>query len=190
MKKSTKWIAALTAVIAIFFSLNSNAQSMSGQSTDQSNGYATYYGEVRLGVGAEVGVPTYKARSLSGFEAGGTLRLQVGVSNNLALIATSGFYNFFDKKSLSTGVGLGVVPAKLGIKGFLGKGIYFTGEGGQGYETSRDDATGQKDNKTILAGGLGWANKSLDIGVRYESFMGQNFDYGMIGLRIAYGFKL
>lgn len=183
MKSTTKLIASAATAVVIFFSQNVKAQQ------------STSFGQVRFSVGAEVGAPTYQARSLSSVMAGGTGQLQVGLSNNLAAIATSGFYNFFDKTSMVNGVsvkqpGLGVVPVKVGLKGFLGNGVYFTAEGGTGFETSKDDATNQKDMKGILAGGLGYSMQSWDVGVRYESFMGQHFDYGIIGLRVAYGFTL
>lgn len=183
MKNTTKLIASAATAVVIFFSQHVKAQQ------------STSLGQVRFSIGAEAGVPTYNARSLSSFEAGGTGQFQVGLSNNIAAIATSGFYNFFDKTSTVNGVsvkqpGLGVVPVKAGIKGFLGGGVYFTAEGGAGFETSKDGATGQKDVKGILAGGLGYSMQSWDVGVRYESLMGQHFDYGIIGLRVAYGFTL
>ena len=182
MKMTTKYITALAIAAVVFIAQNVKAQS-------------TSYGQVRFGVGIEAGAPTYSARSLSTFMAGATGRLQVGLSNNLAAIVTSGYYNFFDKTSTVNGAsvkqpGLGVVPVKAGVKGFFGGGIYYTAEGGAGFETSRDGATNQKDIKGILAGGLGYANKTWDVGVRYESLSGQKFDYGIIGLRVAYGFTL
>lgn len=182
MKTITNRMAIAVITLAVFFSANVKAQS-------------THLGEVRFGIGLEAGAPTYSARSLSGFMGGATGRLQLGLSDNLAAIVTSGYYNFFDKTSNINGVsvkepGLGVVPVKAGIKGFLGGGIYFTAEGGAGFETSKDNATNQKDIKGIVAPGLGYATKSWDVGVRYESLMGQSFNYGIIGLRVAYGFAL
>ncbi len=179
MKTTTRSIAILTGVIAMFYAANVKAQTV-------------YPGSVHFSLGLETGVPTENAHTyLSNFELGGTARMQVGLSYNLAVIVTSGYYNMFDKNVTINGVtskgpGLGIIPAKVGLKGFLGKGIYFTGETGAGFETSRDDNTNQKDTKAILAGGLGYETKSWDVGVRYESFIGQNFNYGLIGLRLAY----
>ena len=183
MKNTTKLIALLTTAAAMFIAVTVNAQS-------------TAYGQIRFGIGLEAGVPTGNAHTyLSSFEAGGTARLQLGLSSNLAVIATSGFYNMFSKNVTVNGVtsespGLGIVPVKGGIKAFLGKGLYFTGEAGAGFETSKDDATNQKDVKLILSPGLGYATDKWDVGVRYESFTGQSFNYGLIGLRVAYGFSL
>jgi hypothetical protein len=179
MKNTTKWIATTITVAAIFFSVNVKAQTIAP-------------GQVGFSVGLEAGAPTGNAHTyLSSFELGGTARFQVGLSSNLAFIVTSGYYNMFDKNITINGVGsqapgLGIVPVKGGLKGFLGKGVYFTAEGGAGFETSKDDNTDQKDTKAIIAGGLGYETKSWDLGVRYESFMGQNFDYGLVGLRLAY----
>ena len=41
-----------------------------------------------------------------------------------------------------------------------------------------------------MAPGLGWANQKWDVGVRYEDFSGQGNNYGLVGLRLAYGFEL
>lgn len=179
MKKMTKRIAGLLTMAIILLTTNVKAQT-------------TSYGKFGVDVGLEVGAPTYYAHTyLSNIEAGGTARIQMGISSNLAVIVTSGYYNMFSKNVTIDGVtgkspGLGIVPVKGGLKGFLGGGVYYTGEAGAGFETSRDITTDQKDTKLILAGGLGYAMNSWDLGVRYESFTGQGFDYGLIGLRLAY----
>ena len=182
MKNITKITASAILFFAgMLFSLCSSAQS-------------TSYGKIGFDIGLELGAPTGNAHKyLSNFEAGGTLRGQLGLSENLAVIVTSGYYNLFEKKMTANGIttqlpGVGIVPVKGGLKGFLGKGVYFTGEAGAGFETSVDGDTNQKDTKFILAGGLGYAMKSLDIGIRYENFNGQGFNYGLVGLRVAYSF--
>jgi hypothetical protein len=153
-------------------------------------------GQVKFDIGLEGGVPAYNARQLSGVMGGATGRFQVGLGDYLTVVATSGFYNLFDKNSTVNGVsvkepGLGIVPVKVGLKGYLGNsGLYLIGEVGQGYETSYDDATGQKDQKNILAAGFGYVWHNWDYGVHYDSFTGQHYDYGIIALRVAYGFKL
>ena len=49
----------------------------------------------------------------------------------------------------------------------------------------------QKTPKGLLSAGLGYTTHSgWDVGARYESFTGQSYDYGLIALRIAYGFTL
>jgi len=181
MKVNTK-IVAVAIVAVTLFSTKIKAQSMP-------------LGQVKFDIGVEGGLPTYNARILSNAMAGATGRFQLGLGDNLSVIATSGFYNLFDKTTTINGAsykepGLGIIPVKVGLKGYLGGGMYLTGEVGQGFETSIDDATGEKDIKNILAGGIGYTCHSWDYGVRYESFTGQHFDYGLIALRVAYGFKL
>jgi hypothetical protein len=141
----------------------------------------------RLGVGVEAGAPTGNAHDGSNFELGGTARLQYGADKGLAWTLTSGYYNFFGKE---IGNGLktssaGIVPAKLGIKAYFADKIYFSAEAGAGFETG----TGG-DTKLILSPGLGWSSSSVDVGLRYENFSGQGNSYGLVGLRIAYGFSL
>ncbi|ASU34288.1 hypothetical protein [Mucilaginibacter xinganensis] len=177
MKNSTKWIATVATAAAIFFSVNVKAQT-----TDKS--------AWRLGFGVEGGIPTGSLNTspaYSKFELGGTARLQYGIQKNLALTLTSGYYNFFATQAAKDvgGESFGVVPVKVGVKGFFTENLYFGAEAGAGFETKYD-----KNTKLILSPAFGWANKSWDVGVRYENLSGQSDSYGIVGLRLAYGFSL
>ena len=181
MKNLSKIIA-----IATFVSASLISGMLKAQTTPPS--------EWRFGVGVEGGIPTGNLKDFSNFELGGTARLQYGLSSNIALTLTSGYYNFFAKNSSTTINGitytakptdLGIVPVKLGIKAFVGDGFYFGAEAGAGFETVY-----AKNTKLILSPGLGYANKSWDVGVRYENFSGQSDNYGTVALRLAYGFGL
>ncbi len=180
MKKSTKLIAAAVTAVALFLGTNVKAQ------TTEKSAW-------RLGIGVEGGIPTGDMKNsvaggqdYSKFQLGGTVRLQYGVSDNVALTATTGYYNFF---ATNSGKDLGVVPVKLGLKAFYTDNLYVGGEAGAGFETV-SWAGGDKNTKLILAPTLGWADKSWDVGIKYENFSGQSINYGTIGLRVAYGFSL
>jgi hypothetical protein len=86
------------------------------------------------------------------------------------------------------------VPVKAGFKAFLNSGFYVSGEAGAGIETKAFEAAGAgitdnpKETKLILSPGLGYATKSWDVGVRYENYSGQDNNFGLVALRIAYGF--
>jgi hypothetical protein len=131
---------------------------------------------------------------------GGTARLQYGIDKNVAIMLTSGYYNFFGKSSSqtftdpTTGVittvtqknpNFGLIPVKAGAKVFFNSPIYVSGEAGAAFETSSGGNT-----RLLLSPGLGWANKSWDIGARYENFSGGGVNYGLVNLRVAYGFTL
>jgi hypothetical protein len=181
MKNSTKWIASAVTAVAIFFGSNVKAQ------TTNSNPGDTW----RLGVGVEGGVPTGNLHDFSNFALGGTARLQYDTKSNISFMLTSGYYNVFAKDQTVGGVtvspnDVGIVPVKAGLKLFANQNIYFSGEAGAGFETNY-----AKNTKLILSPGIGYANyHGLDIGLRYENFSGQSDNYGLVGLRLAYGFKL
>jgi hypothetical protein len=175
MKKTTTWIALAVTAAAIFFGTNVNAQ------TTAPNPW-------RLGVGVEAGIPTGNASNISSFELGGTARLQYDASDHFAWTLTSGYYNMFGKDIPGTSTkyeSLGIVPVKLGIKAFFAPEFYFGAEAGAGFETVNEGST-----KLILSPALGFANKTWDVGVRYENFSGQDNSYGLAALRIAYAFGL
>lgn len=174
MKKLTKLAAAALTAVALFIGTNVKAQT-------------TPASALRFGIGLEAGIPTGNIKDYSKFELGGTARLQYGLANNLALTLTSGYYNLFatsDYKDIG-GKSIGIVPVKIGIKAFFADNLYFSAEGGAGFETKYD-----KNTKLLLSPGLGYASKSWDVGVRYENLSGQSDNYGLVGLRIAYGFGL
>jgi len=176
MKNLTKWIATVATAAAIFFSVNVKAQT-----TDQN--------PWRLGFGIEGGIPTgalHTSPAYSKFELGGTARLQYDVNKNVALTFTSGYYNFFATQRVKDagGVSLGIVPVKAGAKAFVTDNVYVAGEAGVGFETSYT-----KVKKLILSPGIGWADQSWDLGLRYENFSRRG-SYGLVALRLAYGFSL
>ncbi len=190
MKKLTKLMAIAVAAVAIFFTTNAKAQT-------------TPPSVWRFGVGVEGGIPTGNAHDISNFELGGTARLQYGIAKNLALTLTSGYYNFFGKSYESTftdatgtttvtvqGRSLGIIPVKAGIKGFFTDNLYLGGEAGAGFEVHEPVAGEATNTKLILSPAFGWANKSWDVGVRYEAFLGQSNNYGVAALRLAYGFPI
>lgn len=174
MKNSTKLIASAIAAVAILFGTNVKAQ--------------TTPSPWRFGIGLEAGAPTGNAHDVSNVEIGGTARLQYGADKGLAWTLTSGYYNMFGKEIGNTGLktsSFGIVPLKAGLKAYFTNNVYFGAEAGAGFETNSGGNT-----KLILSPGLGWSSPKWDVGVRYENFSGQGYDYGLVGARIAYGFGL
>lgn len=180
MKKATNLLASAVVAVAILFGTSAHAQTTPATSPNPN--------PWRLGIGIEGGIPTGDAHPASGFELGGSARLQYDLTSSVSLMLTSGYTNFFIKDQYrlpGESSNLGIVPAKLGIKWFFTPGIYVAGEAGAGFETVTDGNT-----KLILSPALGWANKHWDVGVNYTSYSGQNDNYGSVGLRLAYGFGL
>jgi hypothetical protein len=180
MKTTTKWIASVAFAAAIFFTGNAKAQ-MTTPAPANSNPW-------RFGIGLEAGVPTGDAHNASDFELGGTARLQYDFTQRFAITLTSGYYNMFGKDNNGVDYGsLGLVPVKLGIKAFFAPQFYFGAEGGAAFETNQG---AYNQTKLDLSPALGWASKSWDVSARYENFSGQGNNFGLVGLRVAYGFGL
>lgn len=178
MKLLSKLTAAALVIGALFFTNTVKAQ------TTPANAF-------RLGLGIETGLPTGVAKLGSTFTLGGTARLQYGISDSFALTYTMGGYHFFPKKNPVTGKrygSYGEIPIKFGFKEFFVPSIYVAGEAGIAYEKLEQ---GWGPHRLDLSPGLGWANKTWDVSLRYENFSGANQDhFGMVGLRLAYGFAL
>ncbi len=178
MKNSTKWLASAFAAASILFAANVNAQTTGHDSKD------TW----RLGLGVEAGIPTGNLNNFSNFSIGGTARLQYDAAGALSYMLTGGYYSVIAKE-LPSGAkpdNLGIVPLKAGLKVYPAANFYISGEAGVGIETNY-----AKNTKFIVSPGIGYSgNKGLDVGLRYENFSGQSNNYGMVGLRLAYGFQL
>jgi hypothetical protein len=145
-----------------------------------------------LSLAVDAGIPTGNASTYSGYTLGGDIRLQYGVTDNFAVTFTTGGYHFFPKKipgSNSRYSSYGVGPIKAGIKEFFTKNIYFGAEAGVGVEVTEQGFNGGQ-KKLLLSPALGYANKRWDIAIRYESYSGQNNNYGQVALRFGYGFRL
>jgi hypothetical protein len=195
MKTTTKLMAVAMSVAAILCGKNVNAQMTSTAPAMTTMSSSSPW---RFGIGVETGITTGNVAKISSWDVAGTARLQYNVDNNWGIILTSGYYNFFagnNNVNTTTKFGpdyygtnthdLGMIPVKAGFKNYWGNGMYLTAEGGVGFETKYNE-----DKKLILAPGLGWSDKSIDASVRYENFSGQNNNYGLVNVRIAYGFAL
>ncbi|HEY9003224.1 MAG TPA: hypothetical protein VIM89_17835 [Mucilaginibacter sp.] len=179
-------MAIAGTAIAIFFASNVKAQTVDKSAW-------------RLGIGVEGGLPTGDIHNAYGWDLGGTARLQYGIDKNVAVMLTSGYYNFFGKNittvvpsgatvitTTTKAPSFGVIPVKAGAKVFFNSPIYVSGEAGAGFETGNGSGTA----RLLLSPGLGWANHSWDVGARYENFSGGGVNYGLVNLRVAYGFTL
>jgi hypothetical protein len=198
MKNLSKLIAVASFAVATMFA----SSTVKAQSMSPANSW-------RFGIGVEGGAVTGDAKDYSKAMLGGTVRLQYGVANNVALTLTSGYYNMFGKDAQKfygpnndiKFKSMGIIPVKAGIKAYAAGGFYVSGEVGAGFQTSyfgavkhQDTDNVDKATKLILAPGIGYSWSNVDLGVRYENFSGnsagQSQNYGMVAARLAYGFKL
>ncbi|MHC0448090.1 hypothetical protein ACWA1F_21965 [Flavobacterium sp. 3-218] len=146
---------------------------------------ATNYDQgFRLGFGLNGGLPTDNDYDWS---LGGDVRLQYDLSKKTSLTLTTGFTNLFmGKDDLGNDIkDLGFIPAKAGFKAFVLKDqFYVLGELGAGFAVTN----GYNQTTFLWAPGIGYANKYIDLSVRYEDY--HDFRTNQVALRVAYGFKL
>lgn len=182
MKIKTSLLCAILAVVTLFICNSAKAQSV-----DKNN--------LRFGIGVDGLLPVGNSANTENFGIGVTPRLQYSLSNSVALTFTSGIYHFFPK-TISYPIGNGltgtskyksdIIPVKVGAKFFVGSNFYLAGEVGAAFEV----AEGGGPVHFLYSPGLGYATKKWDIGARYESYGGNGYSDGIIGLRVAYGFGL
>ncbi len=163
------------AAFAFLFSNTTFAQETEATNYDQG---------FRLGFGLNGGLPTDGDYD---WALGGDVRLQYDLSKKTSLTLTTGFTNLFmGKDDLGNNIkDLGFIPAKAGFKAFVLKDqFYVLGEVGAGFAVTN----GYDKTSFLWAPGIGYANKYIDLSVRYEDY--HDFRTNQVALRVAYGFKL
>ncbi|OXA84980.1 hypothetical protein [Flavobacterium hercynium] len=134
----------------------------------------------RLGFGVNGGVPTDGDYD---WALGGDVRLQYDLTKKTSLTLTTGFTNLF--VSEENAKDLGFIPAKAGFKAFIWEDqFYLLGEVGAGFAVTN----GYNDTTFLWSPGIGYANKYIDVSVRYEDY--NKFKTNQVALRLAYGFNL
>ncbi|HEY0092436.1 MAG TPA: hypothetical protein VGB43_08120, partial [Flavobacterium sp.] len=108
-----------------------------------------------------------------------------------SIALTTGFTNLFIGNNVKD---LGFIPLKAGFKMFWWEDRWYAlAEVGVGIPVTNDwgDNT---DTTLILAPGIGYATKYIDLSLRYEHYTEFPAEdvrgVGQISLRLAYGFKL
>lgn len=164
------------AAFAFLFSNTTFAQDTEATNYDQG---------FRLGFGVNGGIPTDNDYD---WALGGDVRLQYDLSKRTSLTLTTGFTNLFNGKKDAVGndiKDLGFIPAKAGFKAFVWEDqFYVLGEVGAGFAVTN----GYNNTTFLWAPGIGYANKYIDLSVRYEDY--HDFRTNQVALRVAYGFKL
>lgn len=164
---------------ALFFmGMNSSfAQEITGTSNEAIYDYNQAF---RLGFGLNAGAAT---GDYFNFALGGDVRLQYDLTEKTSLTLTTGYTHLFGKEDY---IGdLGYIPVKAGFKAFVLKNsLYVLGEVGAGFAVTND----YNQTTFLWAPGIGYANKNIDLSVRYEGL--NDFNTDQIALRLAYGFKL
>lgn len=123
---------------------------------------------------------------------GADVRLQYDFNKRVSVALTSGFTNLFVGDG---GKDLGFIPVKAGFKVFWWEDrFYALAEAGVGIPVT-NGYSDTVDNTLILSPGIGWANKYVDVSLRYEHYSDFPTEDGGTGvgqfaLRLAYGFKL
>lgn len=147
----------------------------------------------RLGFGLN---PGFVVDDPFGFAIGVDGRLQYDISKRYSATLTTGYTHLFagDKNGVDY-KDLGMIPLKAGFKGFWWEDrFYAMGEIGAGFPVTN----GYKDITPIIAPSIGWANKYVDLSLKYEIYPNipvvrnnaLRDGTGQLALRLAYGFRL
>jgi len=144
----------------------------------------------RLGFGLNAGY-VLDDDYFDGLALGADVRLQYDLSKRTSVTLTTGYNHFFVDDNLQeyyNAKDIGMIPVKAGFKAFFWEdSFYAMGEAGAGFVVSKRNPYSEN-TTVILAPGIGYANKWIDISARYEHYT--EFETGQVALRIAYGFKL
>jgi len=178
MKKTILTLVLLTGLSSVLFA----------QST---------YNRAKLSIGAELALPVGDLGLISSLGYGASLKGELNVAESLNLTASAGFLSFGYKKEFkdlfkAAGISMGsmsAIPLKAGAKYNFGQKFYAAAELGASFGLTEGGGTA-----FVYAPGAGIvlplsSGKSVDIGVRYESWANQG-NASFIGFRAAYTFGI
>lgn len=188
-----KHLFKTTVLVALIAGSVTVAQAQTSTTTSSTNAPNR---AVRLSVGPEFGLPVGNLGDLYDWSFGGSLQVDLPVSDALYVTGNAGFNNFFGKKISGVDVGdLQLLPVKAGLKYFPAKNFYVQGEAGASFLLNNGAG---KTASFVYAPQVGilfpFSDKTyLDAGIRFEgntklteSGSAANF----LGLRVAYAFEL
>lgn len=183
--KTLRNLKGLFTIAAALFMTAATAQETDTFPTPVEN----YDQGFRLGFGLSAGMMT---DDLYDFALGGDIRLQYDFSKRTSITLTTGFTNLFIGDDVKD---LGFIPAKAGFKVFWWEDRFYAQmEAGAAFPVT-NDYSGRVDNSLLLAPAIGWANKYVDLSLRYEHYTDFPTEdggtgVGQVAVRLAYGFRL
>lgn len=154
-----------------------------------------------LGVGPEFSFPSGNSTNVSSIGVGGTLKAEIGLSDQFAITAQGSILSFFGKRFFGTTMPTNhYVPIKGGFKYYLSEGFYAEGQLGTALPLNELNNT-----SLVWSPGIGThintrnSNNKLDVGFRYEGWSSvrtttsstvRNTTFSFIALRVGYSFGL
>ncbi|MCG2617365.1 hypothetical protein LZZ85_23915 [Terrimonas sp. NA20] len=99
--------------------------------------------DFKFGAGVVAALPIGDAGDISNFAAGLELQGELGFSDKLKGVATTGYTHFFGKDlGFGTKIKFGAVPILVGVRGYLSENFFVTGQVGYGLFTGDADGGG------------------------------------------------
>ncbi|MET0394102.1 MAG: outer membrane beta-barrel protein [Chitinophagaceae bacterium] len=152
-------------------------------------------GAVRIGVGADFGIPTGSFGDIFSAGIGGYAKGLFGVSEHGYATFTTGYSSFKAKGSGSLGkVTWGIVPLLAGYRHHFSR---FFAEPQAGYSINIAKATisgvsaNESEGAFTWAVGVGFmASPKVELGLRYQSAHKEGDAVSLVGLRLGYNFSL
>lgn len=148
-------------------------------------------GDSKIGLGLDVAFPVGSYSHIADDAIGISLLYQHAVGRNLVITGNVGYLRFHGPEIFShIKYKEGYVPIKAGIRYFVLKQLFFTGELGVAIPTANGYGSG---TAFIYTPGLGTEFKvtktgSLDLSLRYENWARSNNTRSFVGLRAGYNF--
>ncbi|MNY22934.1 hypothetical protein D3C86_1565750 [compost metagenome] len=145
----------------------------------------------KFGLGADFAFPIGSFKDQTNYGVGASLLYQHPVSKKLSITGNVGYLELQGEKTIiNLKYSEGFVPIKAGARYFLAKNIYSGAQLGVSISTASGNGNGTS-FLYVPAAGVEFPvsnNGSLDVGVRYESWIRRHNTRSFVGIRIGYNF--
>lgn len=151
-------------------------------------------GTIKIGIGAEAGIPVGDAKDALKTGFGGSAKALFGIGNAGQVTFTTG-YSAFKGKNLEEGykATLSVIPLLAGYRQNF-SGFYVEPQAGVGIIGEKDEYGGQSETgsttKFTWAVGAGYVISNVDIGVRYQRSEADGGNFSLVGIKVAYNIPI
>ena len=145
--------------------------------------------EAKLGIGADFGFPMTGFTEDAEYGVGGSLFYQQPAATNLNITVNVGYLRFNGKQTIGTlRYRQSFIPVKAGARYFLGDYLYGGAEIGAILPATSGQNTAFAYGPNLGAEFPVSDKGSIDIGLRYESWLRNNGNVSFLGLRAGFNF--
>ncbi len=133
--------------------------------------------DFKFGAGVVAGLPVGDLKDAANFAAGVELQGELGFTEKVKGVATTGYTHVFGKEVFGVKPKFGIVPILVGARGYLSEQFFVTGQIGYAFLTGDGDASGFAYKPQV-----GYDAGKFQLALSYQGFSDNGANISLLGL--------